>query len=100
MDEVTQQNAALVEEAAAAAESMQEQAQNLLQAVSLFKLSGGMESASVRRNNRQATVTKLPNRGKPTNIVISKDKDTQLISSSPRPRRAASGGGEDSWEEF
>ncbi|PTN11403.1 methyl-accepting chemotaxis protein [Nitrosomonas aestuarii] len=100
MDEVTQQNAALVEEAAAAAESMQEQAQNLLQAVSLFKLSGGMESAPVRRNNRQATVTKLPNRGKPTNIVISKDKDTQLISGSPRPRRAASGGGEDSWEEF
>ena len=33
MDEVTQQNAALVEEAAAAAESMQEQAQNLTQAV-------------------------------------------------------------------
>jgi len=29
MDEVTQQNAALVEEAAAAAESLEEQAQNL-----------------------------------------------------------------------
>jgi methyl-accepting chemotaxis protein len=38
MDSVTQQNAALVEEAAAAAGSMQEQAGNLAQLVSRFKL--------------------------------------------------------------
>ncbi|MFM9925892.1 methyl-accepting chemotaxis protein [Variovorax sp. H27-G14] len=38
MDQVTQQNAALVEEAAAAAQSMQQQAGNLVQSVSLFKL--------------------------------------------------------------
>jgi methyl-accepting chemotaxis protein len=38
MDENTQKNAALVEEAAAAAESMEEQAQFLFQAVSMFKL--------------------------------------------------------------
>ena len=38
MDDVTQQNAALVEEAAAAAHSMQEQSQQLSQAVSMFKL--------------------------------------------------------------
>lgn len=37
LDDVTQQNAALVEEAAAAAESMQEQAHMLLQAVSVFQ---------------------------------------------------------------
>jgi methyl-accepting chemotaxis protein len=41
MDDVTQQNAALVEEAAAAAESMQEQATVLKSAVSVFKLEGG-----------------------------------------------------------
>jgi methyl-accepting chemotaxis protein len=41
MDEVTQQNAALVEEAAAAAESLQEQAESLAQAVSVFKLDSG-----------------------------------------------------------
>lgn len=40
MDEMTQQNAALVEQAAAAAESMDEQAGALAQAVSAFKLSG------------------------------------------------------------
>ena len=38
MDQMTQQNAALVEEAAAAAESLQEQAGSLAQAVSVFKL--------------------------------------------------------------
>ena len=38
MDEVTQQNAALVEEAAAAATSMQEQATNLMKEVGAFKL--------------------------------------------------------------
>jgi methyl-accepting chemotaxis protein len=39
MDDVTQQNAALVEEAAAAAQSMRDQADLLAQAVGLFKLS-------------------------------------------------------------
>ncbi|ADJ66081.1 HAMP domain-containing protein [Herbaspirillum seropedicae] len=38
MDEVTQQNAALVEEAAAAAQSLQDQAARLSQVVSVFKL--------------------------------------------------------------
>ena len=40
MDEVTQQNAALVEEATASAESMQDQAVKLAQTVSVFKLPG------------------------------------------------------------
>ncbi|MET3132961.1 methyl-accepting chemotaxis protein [Oxalobacteraceae bacterium GrIS 1.11] len=40
MDGVTQQNAALVEQAAAAAESMQQQAGNLAHVVSVFKLDG------------------------------------------------------------
>jgi hypothetical protein len=41
MDQVTQQNAALVEEAAAAAQSMQEQAASLVSAVSVFRLEAG-----------------------------------------------------------
>jgi methyl-accepting chemotaxis protein len=40
MDSVTQQNAALVEEASAAAESMQHQANRLLQVVGVFRLDG------------------------------------------------------------
>jgi len=39
MDEMTQQNAALVEEATAAAESMKEQATRLTQLVGVFKVS-------------------------------------------------------------
>ena len=38
MDEVTQQNAALVEEAAAAAESLMEQTQQMIESVALYKL--------------------------------------------------------------
>ncbi len=54
MDEVTQQNAALVEQAAAAAGSLQDQAHHLADAVSVFKLSSTpspiieMEDASLR----------------------------------------------------
>lgn len=46
MDEVTQQNAALVEEAAAAAGSMQDQARELVRAVGVFRLS----DETARRN--------------------------------------------------
>jgi len=38
MDQATQQNAALVEESAAAAESLRGQAQGLVQAVAVFRL--------------------------------------------------------------
>jgi methyl-accepting chemotaxis protein len=48
MDETTQRNAALVEEAAAASESLQEQANALSQAIHVFKL----DKHSVRKNNR------------------------------------------------
>ncbi|BBB61152.1 methyl-accepting chemotaxis protein [Undibacterium sp. KW1] len=47
MDEMTQQNAALVEQAAAAAESMEEQAVELTHAVSVFQLPSNMQAAEV-----------------------------------------------------
>jgi methyl-accepting chemotaxis protein len=99
MDEVTQQNAALVEEAAAAAESMQEQAQTLTQAVSTFKLSGGGSHTPtpVKRSNRPATVAKLPNRGPATKKAA---VNSHTESPSAQPRKVASGGGGDEWEEF
>jgi len=49
MDQVTQQNAALVEESAAAADSLKQQAQALVTAVAVFKLGqGGAPAALVR----------------------------------------------------
>jgi len=59
MDQVTQQNAALVEEAAAASQSMQEEAANLAQIVSVFELGG----ADARVPARQAA-RKQPARAK------------------------------------
>ena len=47
MDEATQQNAALVEEAAAAAESMRDQASGLVQLVSVFKLDTSQQNAAL-----------------------------------------------------
>ena len=44
MDDVTQQNAALVEEAATAADSLKEQARGMVEAVSRFKLNGAGDS--------------------------------------------------------
>ena len=49
MDRATQQNAALVEEMAAAAGSLKTQAQELVQTVAVFNLGQGRESAVMRR---------------------------------------------------
>ncbi|MFO6421780.1 methyl-accepting chemotaxis protein, partial [Hylemonella sp. W303a] len=46
MDQATQQNAALVEEMAAAASSLRSQSQELVQTVAVFKLGSGGNPAS------------------------------------------------------
>ena len=55
MDQVTQQNAALVEQAAAAAQSLQDQAAQLARLVSVFRLEGGTPGLAV---------LELPTRGR------------------------------------
>lgn len=61
MDQVTQQNAALVEEAAAAADSMQVQAQELLSVVSTFKLTpdGGQGASKLSGRHGQSRLAAL-----------------------------------------
>lgn len=56
MDDVTQQNAALVEQAAAAAESLEEQAQNMVVIVSGFKVDG---YSSKQGNTMRAASTRI-----------------------------------------
>jgi len=51
MDQVTQSNAALVEEAAAAAQSLEQQAKHLLQAISVFHL-GASDSKALGHSPR------------------------------------------------
>ena len=66
MDQITQQNAALVEQAAAAAETMKEQADGLAQLVNSFKLMSGSKmtqtevSAQRERLGRALNAVKLP----------------------------------------
>jgi hypothetical protein len=69
MDQVTQQNAALVEEMAAAASSLTNQAQELVQVVAVFKLSTGnvshplsLSTAAVRVHPPRAANFKGPDR--------------------------------------
>ncbi|HEX8403769.1 MAG TPA: methyl-accepting chemotaxis protein, partial [Duganella sp.] len=60
MDQVTQQNAALVEEAAAATQSLQDQAGELAQTVSIFKIGdddGGRAGAGAGAGRRQLALT-------------------------------------------
>ncbi|WP_332877988.1 methyl-accepting chemotaxis protein [Massilia sp. S19_KUP03_FR1] len=54
MDQVTQQNAALVEEAAAATQSLQEQATELTATVSVFKIIDGQPANAAARPGRPA----------------------------------------------
>ncbi|MDO9226765.1 MAG: methyl-accepting chemotaxis protein [Pseudomonadota bacterium] len=87
MDEVTQQNAALVEEAAAAAESLQDQAAGLTQAVAVFRVA----AATVPAGGRVA---------RPVSRVAAP------AARAPAPVRAmakaiaAGSGADDEWEEF
>ncbi|MFI8021090.1 methyl-accepting chemotaxis protein [Serratia marcescens] len=58
MDHTTQQNAALVEESAAAADSLEEQADMLLQSVSVFRLAEQTEPAVVKAAAPKAPAVK------------------------------------------
>ncbi|WP_153100274.1 methyl-accepting chemotaxis protein [Paraburkholderia hayleyella] len=95
MDEVTQQNAALVEEAAAAAQSLEDQAGKLRSAVAVFQLeeesggsaTGAMQHApagSVSRPLRPAVTktarfTPAPPRATPTLAAAGTDKDWETF---------------------
>ncbi|MCK4743225.1 MAG: PAS domain-containing protein [Sulfuriflexus sp.] len=73
MDEVTQQNAALVEEAAAASESLDEQARELDQLMTYFKLSGAdanrAPAAAAAPASRPAPVAARPAARRPAGAI-------------------------------
>lgn len=60
MEKTTQQNAALVEESAAATESLREQADQLVSAVSVFRVSGHSEQAPIRPVQIKTPLEALP----------------------------------------
>jgi methyl-accepting chemotaxis protein len=95
MDQVTQQNAALVEEASAASEAMQEQAHKLAQVVSIFKLDSTSVAAvrvaaPVAPAVARRAVSAPPRAAKPA-------APTRIAAARPSVAAAAKA---DEWEEF
>lgn len=82
MDEVTQQNAALVQEASAAASSLEEQAERLEGVVAAFRLEQGSE-------RRQPALATPPRRG---------ELQRPQLTGKAKPKAAASV--EQEWEAF
>ncbi|WP_277624040.1 methyl-accepting chemotaxis protein [Undibacterium sp. TS12] len=93
MDEATQQNAALVEQAAAAASSMRDQANNLNHAVSIFKI------------DANDTGVRGPAVAPASSIVKDKPAPRPVVKSLPAkaastPKKTATPAAQDDWEEF
>jgi methyl-accepting chemotaxis protein len=91
MDQVTQQNAALVEEAAAAAASLQEQANHLAQVVSVFKISG-MQVGTLQKSTGVSSEIVVQSPAKKALTKIAPQKPAAL----PKNRHAEA----NDWEEF
>ena len=110
MDQVTQQNAALVEEMAAAASSLQTQSEDLVQVVASFKLTGS--DNIVRTTVRTATATSKPFKGDERRQIGTAQPKSKVATaklavpgSAPRTKAAAppktvSAGGDGDWETF
>ncbi len=96
MDEVTQRNAALVEEAAAATQAMQHETENLLSAVSAFKLSG--DAGAAHAPSRAAVSTPAA----PRRAIAVASRAAPAKAAQPRPQKPAPGKAPaaDEWEEF
>jgi methyl-accepting chemotaxis protein len=88
MDQTTQQNASLVEEAAAASETMQQQAAKLSESVRVFRLGDPAPVAAPVRAGRAAGVQRAPAVRAPSALARPKREPAAL---------AASG---DGWESF
>jgi methyl-accepting chemotaxis protein len=112
MDQATQQNAALVEESAAAAESLKQQAQQLVQAVAVFRLAQGshastpmlMPSAPAAAPAKAAPVAerRSPNRAKNVTRPDFGAKAKTAAPSAPAPAAAPATrtGTDDEWTTF
>jgi methyl-accepting chemotaxis protein len=61
IDDITQQNAALVEQAAAAAESLQEQSESLARAIATFRLNGERQYIAVARPAERSALLRTIN---------------------------------------
>ncbi|MCF5945486.1 methyl-accepting chemotaxis protein, partial [Xanthomonas perforans] len=101
MDETTQQNAALVEEATAAARAMEEQAGQLSDAVSIFKVQqvAGVAPAAKRPAPlRLAAATSASAAKRVTGSAVA--KPSAAPATAQRRLAAAASNSESNWQEF
>jgi methyl-accepting chemotaxis protein len=98
MDHVTQQNAALVEQAAAAADAMQEQAAKLAEAVSIFKLAG--MAAMAPRPARKMAAPAVVQAAARSTAAAPKLAARPAAPAASKPRAAPAAAAKDEWEEF
>ncbi len=118
LDQMTQQNAALVEQSAAAAESLREQADQLAQAVAVFKVRGSTALGSSGRHTKDIT-PRAENLSYKRPQPLPKSKPAPALAAARAPTRkpslaiskpnaaapakvtpAASAGASDDWESF
>lgn len=100
MDEMTQQNAALVEEAAAAAESQQSQVENLQRLIALFTLKEKHRTAAASNPGEQA---QLPHSTNQNQGQSQRQKQNQKSTATTRQTTDTSGpqsSEDDDWETF
>ena len=97
MDSMTQQNASLVEQAAAAAQSLQDQAGELAHVVSVFKLVPG-ELAQVPVAQEEVIQPAPAPQAKPAARPRAALK--RVAVAAPQPKKVANGDARDEWEEF
>jgi methyl-accepting chemotaxis protein len=100
MDSMTQQNAALVEEAAAAAQSLQDQASELAHVVSIFKLVDGEEAHVVAKPAAvAAAVAARPAQLRVARPALKKPAPA-AAPAAPKPKKVVATANNDEWEEF
>ena len=118
MDQTTQQNAALVEEMAAAASSLKGQAQELVQTVAVFRLADGMGSQTARAQVRSTGPKPAPFPGTVRRTLPGANTARKLtpppakkmpigttarpaLTAAPKtPTKPVPAGGGDDWESF
>ncbi len=108
MDQTTQQNAALVEQMAAAASGLKSQAHDLVGTVAVFKLSQGHAIAMAQHSSYRAPPTLASHPPKPYVSTAKKPAlagkpralSAPVKSPSPPPKAKAKANTEESWESF
>jgi methyl-accepting chemotaxis protein len=104
MDQATQQNASLVEQSAAAAESLKIQARQLVESVAVFKLDAGTTPEPMRpavdaaaRPVRPASTPSAPAASRPSAAAAARPATRPAVTAAPAPALADTS---DDWHSF